>query len=92
MLSVCLLFGFVFTHPYLLSVMHQMGTDFPEMSSWTALTWYTVIKTAFKTKNTGCPQTNLFWGTTVVIMGRFSNFQKRSLAQSEQKLLAVKYL
>ena len=28
-----------------------MGTVFAEMSSWTVLTWYTVRKTAFKTKN-----------------------------------------
>ena len=27
-----------------------MGTAFEEMLSWTALTWYTVLKTAFKTK------------------------------------------
>ena len=26
-----------------------MGTLFAEMSSWMALTWYTVMKTAFKT-------------------------------------------
>ena len=50
MLSVCVLFGFVFTHPYLLSVKHQIETDFAEMSSWTALSWYTVMKTAFKTQ------------------------------------------
>ena len=30
---------------------NQMGTGFAQMSSWPALTWYTVIKTAFKTKN-----------------------------------------
>ena len=29
----------------------QMGTFFAEMSSWTALTWFTVTKTTFKTKN-----------------------------------------
>ena len=28
-----------------------MGTVFAEMSSWTALTWYKVIKTEFKAKN-----------------------------------------
>ena len=28
-----------------------MGTVFAEMSSWTALTWYKVTKTALKTKN-----------------------------------------
>ena len=28
---------------------NQTGTVFTEMSSWTALTWYTVMKTAFKT-------------------------------------------
>ena len=28
-----------------------MGTVFAEMSSWAALTWYTVMKTGFKTKN-----------------------------------------
>ena len=28
-----------------------METVFAEMSSWTALTWYEVTKTAFKTKN-----------------------------------------
>ena len=27
------------------------GNSFAEMSSWTALTWYTVMKTAFKPKN-----------------------------------------
>ena len=26
-----------------------MGIGFEEMSSWTALTWYTAMKTAFKT-------------------------------------------
>ena len=30
---------------------NQMGTVFAEMSSWTALAWYTVMKTAFKTKS-----------------------------------------
>ena len=28
-----------------------MGTVFEEMSSWTALIWYTVMKTAFRSKN-----------------------------------------
>ena len=28
-----------------------MGTVFADMSSWTALTWYTVMTTASKTKN-----------------------------------------
>ena len=28
-----------------------MGTVIEEISSWTALTWYTVMKTEFKTKN-----------------------------------------
>ena len=28
-----------------------MGTVFKEISSWTALTWYTVMKTEFKNKN-----------------------------------------
>ena len=30
---------------------NQMGTVFAEISSWTALKWYTVMKTEFKTKN-----------------------------------------
>ena len=29
----------------------EMGTVFVEISSWTALTWYTVMKTVFMTKN-----------------------------------------
>ena len=33
------------------SVCNQMGTVFTEMTSRTALTWYTVMKTAFKNKN-----------------------------------------
>ena len=28
-----------------------MGKVFAEMSSWTALAWYTVMKTAFRTKS-----------------------------------------
>ena len=28
-----------------------MGTVFADMSSWAALTWYAVMKTAFKTTN-----------------------------------------
>ena len=30
---------------------NQMETVLAEMSSWTTLTWYTVMKTAFKTQN-----------------------------------------
>ena len=30
---------------------NQMETVFGELSSWTALTWLTVMKTAFKNKN-----------------------------------------
>ena len=28
-----------------------MGTVFEEMSSWTAVIWYTVMKTGFRSKN-----------------------------------------
>ena len=33
------------------SVMQSVGNSFCGMSSWTALAWYTVMKTAFKTKS-----------------------------------------
>ena len=40
------------TSPLTLTVWcNQMGTICAEMLSWTALTWYTVLKTEFKTKN-----------------------------------------
>ena len=35
-----------------------MGTVFAEKSSWTALAWYSVMKTAFKTKNM---KSEYFW-------------------------------
>ena len=45
---------------------NQIGTVFAELSSWTALEWYTVMKTAFKTKNTKRESKKIFFSIKVL--------------------------
>ena len=59
-----------------------MGTVFAEMSSWIALTWYTVMKTAFNTKNMKSESYGIFIVKKILRMIKeYANLKKYSIKQ-----------